>query len=62
MTEAGGSAARSEPTRREHPEDAVAQGRLEDQLGWYDQKSVVAQRAYKRVKVLQLCSVPQAGS
>lgn len=28
--------------------------RLEDQLGWYDRKSVVAQRAYKRVKLVQL--------
>lgn len=28
--------------------------RLEDQLGWYDRKSVAAQRAYKRVKLLQL--------
>lgn len=28
--------------------------RLEDQLGWYGRKSVSAQRAYKRVKLLQL--------
>ena len=28
--------------------------RLEDQLGWYDRKSVAAQRAYKRVKLSQL--------
>lgn len=28
--------------------------RLEDQLGWYDRKSVDAQRAYKRVKLSQL--------
>lgn len=27
---------------------------LEDQLAWYDRKSVVAQRAYKRVKLGQL--------
>jgi hypothetical protein len=27
--------------------------RLEDQLGWYDLKSVAAQRTYKRLKVLQ---------
>jgi soluble lytic murein transglycosylase-like protein len=28
--------------------------RLEDQLGWYDSKSIAAQRAYKRVKLVQL--------
>lgn len=28
--------------------------RLEDQLGWYDRKSIAAQRAYKRVKIGQL--------
>lgn len=28
--------------------------RLEDQLGWYDRKSVNAQYAYKRVKLAQL--------
>jgi len=28
--------------------------RLEDQLSWYDGKSVAAQHAYKRLKVLQL--------
>jgi hypothetical protein len=28
--------------------------RLEDQLGWYDRKSVIAQQAYKRVKLSQL--------
>ena len=28
--------------------------RLEDQLDWYDRKSVAAQRAYKRVKLSQL--------
>src|SRR4051812_12417197 len=28
--------------------------RLEDQLAWYDRKSIAAQRAYKRLKVLQL--------
>ena len=28
--------------------------RLEDQLGWYDRKSVDCQRAYKRVKLIQL--------
>jgi Protein of unknown function (DUF4231) len=35
--------------------------RLEDQLDWYDRKSMVAQRAYKRVKLSQLvvgASVP----
>lgn len=33
---------------------AAATERLEDQLGWYDRKSVSAQRAYKRVKTLEL--------
>jgi uncharacterized protein DUF4231 len=28
--------------------------RLEDQLGWYDRKSMAAQKAYKRVKISQL--------
>jgi hypothetical protein len=28
--------------------------RLEDQVGWYDRKSQAAQRAFKRLKVLQL--------
>ncbi|MDQ4021335.1 MAG: DUF4231 domain-containing protein [Actinomycetota bacterium] len=28
--------------------------RLEDQLGWYDRKSIAAQQAYKRVKLSQL--------
>ena len=28
--------------------------RLEDQLGWYDRKSVAAQQAYKRLKVVEL--------
>ncbi len=28
--------------------------RLEDQLTWYDHKSVVAQQAYKRIKLAQL--------
>ena len=28
--------------------------RLEDQLGWYDRKSMAAQQAYKRVKLSQL--------
>ena len=28
--------------------------RLEDQLGWYDRKSISCQRAFKRLKILQL--------
>lgn len=31
-----------------------AGARIEDQLGWYDRKSVLAQRKYKGVKLLQL--------
>ncbi|MGH3884771.1 MAG: DUF4231 domain-containing protein [Pseudonocardiaceae bacterium] len=35
-------------------EGSAAWDRLEDQLGWYDRKSVAAQQAYKRVKLSQL--------
>lgn len=35
-------------------EGGPAWDRLEDQLDWYDRKSVAAQRAYKRVKLSQL--------
>ena len=31
-----------------------AWSRLEDQLGWYDKKSMVCQKAYKRIKTAQL--------
>lgn len=31
-----------------------AWSRLEDQLGWYDKKSMACQKAYKRVKTAQL--------
>jgi hypothetical protein len=39
--------------------------RLEDQLDWYDRKSLAAQRMYKRLKVLQLifaAAVPVAAA
>jgi Protein of unknown function (DUF4231) len=36
------------------PASGPAWERLEDQLGWYDRKSQSAQRAFKRLKVLQL--------
>jgi hypothetical protein len=39
--------------------------RLEDQIGWYDRKSIAAQRMYKRLKVLQLlaaAAVPVAAA
>ena len=45
------------------PDDGAAHGqarrdsvweRLEDQLAWYDRKSMACQRAYKRTKVAQL--------
>lgn len=49
----GGGAAHSRLVE-EHRDRAVAKERLEDQLGWYDRKSVNAQHAYKRLKVLQL--------
>lgn len=32
----------------------VATERLEDQLDWYDRKSIAAQRAYKRAKTFEL--------
>ncbi|MGH3778694.1 MAG: DUF4231 domain-containing protein [Pseudonocardiaceae bacterium] len=35
-------------------EGSATWDRLEDQLGWYDRKSVAAQQAYKRVKLSQL--------
>jgi hypothetical protein len=42
-----------EPSPRlAHAEPAFS--RLEDQLAWYDSKSLAAQRAYKRVKVAQI--------
>jgi Protein of unknown function (DUF4231) len=28
--------------------------RLEDQIGWYDRKSISAQRTYKRIKVVEI--------
>lgn len=30
--------------------------RLEDQIGWYDRKSIANQRAYKRIKVVEILS------
>jgi Protein of unknown function (DUF4231) len=41
------------PTQAVDQKDATW-ARLEEQLGWYDGKSVAAQRAFKRVKLLQL--------
>jgi hypothetical protein len=35
-------------------ENTATWDRLEDQIGWYDRKSIRAQRDYKRLKVLQL--------
>lgn len=29
-------------------------GRLEDQLAWYDRKSLINQRAYKRIKITEI--------
>jgi len=34
--------------------DAIATERLQDQLDWYDRKSLSAQRAYKRTKTVEL--------
>jgi hypothetical protein len=31
-------------------------GRLEDQIAWYDRKSLFSQRRYKRVKTAEICS------
>lgn len=44
-----------DPTQANEDDEAgPAWDRLEDQLAWYDTKSVTAQRAYKRVKLSQL--------
>src|SRR3954471_18181088 len=40
-------------TGPDHP-DHPAWARLVDQLGWYDRKSVAAQRAFRRVKIAQV--------
>lgn len=44
----------SEQQQHHPPESDPTWERLEDQLDWYDRKSIAAQRAYKRVKLLQL--------
>src|SRR3712207_562774 len=36
------------------PDTDATWTRLEDQIDWYDRKSVAAQRTYKRLKVVQL--------
>jgi hypothetical protein len=38
----------------EQTPDGPTWGRLQDQISWYDRKSMDAQLAYKRLKVLQL--------
>jgi hypothetical protein len=38
----------------ENDQVSPAWDRLEDQLGWYGRKSVIAQQDYKRVKLSQL--------
>jgi hypothetical protein len=30
--------------------------RLEDQIAWYDGKSIVNQRSFKRIKIVEICS------
>jgi len=30
--------------------------RLEDQIAWYDRKSIVNQRSFKRIKTVEICS------
>ena len=30
--------------------------RLEDQIAWYDRKSIVDQRSFKRIKTVEICS------
>ncbi|MGH4016754.1 MAG: DUF4231 domain-containing protein [Pseudonocardiaceae bacterium] len=44
----------SEPELHRPPDGDVTWARLQDQLGWYDRKSIAAQQAYKRVKLVQL--------
>lgn len=39
---------------RDNDMSRVAWNRLEDQISWYDRKSVAAQQAYKRVKLSQI--------
>jgi len=49
----------------EPPIPGPAGARIEDQLGWYDSRSVAAQRKYKGVKLLQLitaAAVPVAAA
>ena len=36
------------------PENDPIMERLEDQIGWYDHKSISAQRTYKRIKVVEI--------
>ena len=43
-----------EPTARQATDGDPAWDRLEDQVGWYDQKSASCQRAYKWTKTAQL--------
>jgi len=38
----------------QHPESDPIIERLEDQLDWYDRKSLANQRAYKRIKVVEI--------
>jgi hypothetical protein len=57
---AGSERGRSEPVTAGPTWD-----RLEDQIGWYDRKSMSAQRTYKRLKLVQLvvaAAVPVAAA
>jgi hypothetical protein len=36
------------------PEHDPIMERLEDQIGWYDRKSMSAQRTYKRIKIVEI--------
>jgi hypothetical protein len=45
----------SDPTNpADHPISDPIMARLEDQIAWYDRKSAKAQRAYKRMKVVEI--------
>jgi len=48
------SSERDQPSSLQPHASDVAFERLEDQLDWYDHKSLLAQKAYKRAKTLEL--------
>lgn len=45
----------SAPTTKLPDPDPIME-RLEDQIAWYDRKSIANQRTYKRIKVIEICA------